>query len=420
MGLQKRCQDHEVWDHVHQRCQPTSCGALYELRGSTCILRTIDESPKNTSSEVLMDPSCPRINLSGQDFHFNEDGLLVLNETGQTYNSSQFEWINGSVQICAEDHYYFNYSEAQSYLSVVCLGISVACLALHIIIHSLIPKLRNLPGKILLSLCCALFGAQLLFLTASKKTELGQVCTLLAALTHWFFLASFFWMNVMGVDICRTFSSRVHRSGKRNSTFVYYSLYAWGCPTLIVTGALIVNFTLPESIFSPNYGAHVCWISSRIALAVFFALPVALLLLANIGLFIRTVCSIVEQKKAAKFAVDKKEEGSDSTTKKNNHNNTVRFVLYIKLALIMGLGWLFAFIASINKLQVLWYPFIFFNGLQGLFIFVAFNLKKKIYRLLWELVYKKPFPTSSVSSTKGTTTYNVSSRKSKDEKQFRD
>jgi len=134
------------------------------------------------------------------------------------------------------------------------------------------------------------------------------------------------------------------------------------------------------------------------------------------------VCSIVEQKKAGKFAVDKKEEGSssDSTAKKNNHNNTVRFVLYIKLALIMGMGWLFAFIASVNRLQVLWYPFIFFNGLQGLFIFVAFSLKKKIYRLLWELVHKKPYPTSSVSSTKGTTSSTVSSRKSKDENQFKD
>ncbi|RWR98403.1 hypothetical protein B4U79_05848, partial [Dinothrombium tinctorium] len=38
----------------------------------------------------------------------------------------------------------------------------------------------------------------------------------------------------------------------------------------------------------------------------------------------------------------------------------------------MGFTWAFGFIASFTGITYLWYPFIIFNGLQGVFIFLSF------------------------------------------------
>ena len=61
----------------------------------------------------------------------------------------------------------------------------------------------------------------------------------------------------------------------------------------------------------------------------------------------------------------------------------IRFYLYLKLFIIMGLTWIFGFIAAFARVQFLWYLFIAFNGLQGAFIFVMFDVKRKTGYMLW-------------------------------------
>jgi hypothetical protein len=50
----------------------------------------------------------------------------------------------------------------------------------------------------------------------------------------------------------------------------------------------------------------------------------------------------------------------------------------------MGLTWILGFIATLARVTFLWYPFIVFNGLQGAFIFVMFDVKRKIAYMLWD------------------------------------
>ena len=184
-------------------------------------------------------------------------------------------------------------------------------------------------------------------------------------------------------------------SGRRDLTFRFYSAYAWGCPALIVGFGVLLDVTSLWSDYAPSYGSHLCWISNRSGLGLFFVLPVALLLLQNVILFAITVHSIWNQRKAAQFALEKnqsyrpqsakQQQVPHATAGKGNdpHKNQVRFVLYIKLALIMGLAWSFGFVAALAQIPGLWYPFILFNALQGAFIFIAFDCKKKI----WFLIY---------------------------------
>lgn len=110
----------------------------------------------------------------------------------------------------------------------------------------------------------------------------------------------------------------------------------------------------------------------------------AALLLENLILFTITVVSILKQRRAAQYAVDQSYRSTDAadmasktaalerlqqdgglhqqenetdtppkrtnSAKKTKKKQKVRFILYIKLGLIMGLGWIFAFAAALVNL----------------------------------------------------------------------
>lgn len=401
VGQKKRCKQNEIFDHLHDRCHAVMCGANFINENGLCVpKKELIAHSDWPNPQAYLNSSCQRIVLvESHDYYVLENDSIVLNKTGEIINPDQYEQLineNGteSVQICANQtlqDYYFKYSSGQRFLSDICLGISIVCLAIHIGIHLVLPKLRNLPGKNLLSLSCALFLAQLLFLTAiGARMELGyELCAALAVLTHWSYLAAFFWMNVMGFDICRTFAGQMmaHHNrgpgrGQRN-TFRFYSLYAWGFPTLIVIIGLVLDFTHILDEYAPQYGGHICWISNRSGLSIFFGIPMAALLLENLILFTVTVVSIFKQRRAAQYAVDQSYRSTEAadmasktaalerlqqdgglhqqenetdappkrtnSAKKTKKKQKVRFILYIKLGLIMGLGWIFAFAAALVK-----------------------------------------------------------------------
>jgi len=216
VGHQKKCQKNEIWDHLHSRCHAVVCGSLYENIAGECRIRVNLYDGWIDSDSNKMNSSCQRLKLTSKEFYQLINNSIIINQTGEMLDAGQYEIepVSGDVQICADDSLqdYFDYDAVQNYLSNVCLSISVICLALHIGLHLALPKLRNLPGKNLLSLSCALFVAQIIFLTCIRSTSMGRLCTFLAALTHWSYLAAFFWMNVMGYDICRTFTSKIHRT----------------------------------------------------------------------------------------------------------------------------------------------------------------------------------------------------------------
>ncbi|KAL1476530.1 hypothetical protein MTO96_036430 [Rhipicephalus appendiculatus] len=59
-----------------------------------------------------------------------------------------------------------------------------------------------------------------------------------------------------------------------------------------------------------------------------------------------------------------------------------RLALYVKLAVVLGLTWVFGFAAALTGVQALWYPFIVLCSLQGAFIFLAFTFKRSVLRMV--------------------------------------
>ncbi|XP_002413201.4 uncharacterized protein LOC8039131 [Ixodes scapularis] len=265
----------------------------------------------------------------------------------------------------------------QDVLSTVVLLISVICLVLHVAAYALAPKLRTGPSRLLLCLAVSVLVAQASFVAGGMLFMPNtKLCAALGIVSHGGHLAAFFWMNAMAVDIQRTFRAGIRGSSRAGSwrSFLGYSLYAWLGPVLLVASASLLDHLLPQSPLSPAYGRPSCWLNRPLSLAAFFGAPVLLLLLTNLVLFALTAHSIQRTEQQTKVAHRQSRRQGDQ----------VRFVLYVKLAVMFGLTWVFGFAAAISGISFLWFPFIVLCGLHGAFIFLAFTFKKSVANMVLE------------------------------------
>lgn len=267
----------------------------------------------------------------------------------------------------------------ENVLSTVLLLISVLCLVLHVAAYALVSKLRTGPSRLVLCLALSVLVAQGSFVAGGMFFESGSaLCSTFAVVSHAAHLAAFFWMNVMAMDVQRTFRRGVSGSSRAASAFLSYSAYAWLAPAVLVAAASTLQYLEPESAWSPSYGTPYCWINRPLSLIAFFGAPVLLLLLANTAFFLLTARSIhltTEQTKVARRSVSSG-GGSGASMERG------RLALYVKLAVVFGLTWVFGFAAALTGVQALWYPFIVLCSLQGAFIFLAFTFKRSVLRMV--------------------------------------
>lgn len=146
----------------------------------------------------------------------------------------------------------------EAYLTGFCLSVSVISLILHVGIYYALPKLSNLPSKNLLSLSWALLLAQFLFLVGvNPEYEVPlELCIGIAVVVYYCFLAAFLWMNVMSVDIWRTFSRSIFRGSDGSRTHRKYAIYAWGTAALLVLAALTVDLCIEDGAVKPSFGTR--------------------------------------------------------------------------------------------------------------------------------------------------------------------
>ncbi|KAF2358321.1 GPCR family 2 secretin-like [Trinorchestia longiramus] len=184
-----------------------------------------------------------------------------------------------------------------------------------------------------------------------------------------------------------------------------------------------VNFTDIMPQYKPQYNSgSLCWINNRDSLILFFLMPIGVIILENVALFIVTSYGIYQQSKYSKFAkmrsqsikkhenrnVPKESRISDDHKNRAERKDRIRFLLYIKLGIIQGLTWTTGFLAAITGLPACWYLFTVLNGLQGFFIFLSFDMKKKVWlsvheKLTWKLwTLRSSTGTSTTTFTTGT------------------
>ncbi|XP_022237592.1 uncharacterized protein LOC111085001 [Limulus polyphemus] len=380
VGTKRRCLHSQVYDPWQEKCRNISCGRLFINKNGICKqgYHNLLENPVNFpdwSNSTLLS-SCPKVSVSADDFKIDINGTVVLKQTGHILRFGAYEAAtNTSILVCApsKENIISKFGDIQGYLTVTCTSISLVSLFLKIIIYLFTPENHNLPAKIVVCLSISLLVGQSVFLLGTHKTHYFILCKCMAIIMHYSFLASFFWMNVLAYDICKTFCSlKVTRNVSNNRELMKYCTYGWFCPLLIVATAVTIDLVFQENVISPGYGKTLCWISNRMALLIFFAVPLGILVTVNAILFIKTTVQISRSKRHSRVAHENTGQG----------RSRLRLVLYVKLALVMGLTWTFGFMAAIAGSDVLWCFFIVFNSLQGAFILLAFTQITDLIALL--------------------------------------
>ena len=319
-----------------------------------------------------------RVNISADLDNFNNHPLTALTD----FNCSNCSNIDDNktfdsfeTDIILKKFGFNLFLPKQQLLLESCLVISLICLLIHLTVYSFVPKLRNLPGKCLMSLSFALF------LTASSYIVSFNVqispdnlfCLFSALIRLYSLLAAFFWMSVMAFDVYKTFKCSIRSSRccnhYRKYNFFKYSIYAWTIPAGIVMMTAIIQKNLPlNHPLNPAYGLHHCGISHLEALLIYFLLPVGIILFGNVVLFILTVRQLIATTDEIKLA--------------NRSSAKDKLIWFIKLVIVLGLTWIFCLTANFVDIPYVKYPFIVLEGLHGALIFITFTLKRNVYNLI--------------------------------------
>ncbi|XP_046547640.1 adhesion G-protein coupled receptor G6-like [Haliotis rubra] len=401
----------EVFNIYSHKCVTLMCDGM-DMRpvNGTCLLK--DRQVMNGTGQLyphgahiftitlsvhLGDESlhCPsgKLSIHQSEFNLVNDSLLYI-PSGVMLPPGNFSLTKHGAIICShfsrshtDQVVFFDYSNTQVVLTIVASSVSMTSLVGVLLVYSFLPQLRNVPGKIVMSLSATLLVAQGLQLMTKVPT--GPMCVAVASLVHTMWLSTFLWMSLLSIDLARSLRSMSPLSGieSHNKLFCLYACVGWGIPFLLVVTCIVIDRFHVWGI-SIGYGSdHLCWIANPKASLYVFGLPLALTLLINVTCFILTLISI--EKTASKVA----------SHSKSCKNEKKRLGIYVRLSFIMGFSWIFCFIAAFAHVPLLWYFQIVLNGLQGFYIFVCFLCKSRNFKLLKEKLYCLPKKTQTRGNT---------------------
>ena len=257
-------------------------------------------------------------------------------------------------------------------LTLICFSISILFLSILLVTYWMFNELRTLPGLNLMSLAVSMLLSQLIWLLGTAQFKNTKACKVLGIIEHYLFLVAFMAMSAISYHSCIVFS-RPFNTISNNARpvlpkFTKYSSIVWISPAIFI--AVCVTLDQTEATFH-IYGIT-CWLSTGKAVVFLFILPAAVIILFNIATFIKTALALCYNK-------------DTEILRKNRKQN---LVVCMKLATLVGLPWLFAFLGVIFPDTVAFeYLFVVFACLQGFYMGVAFVCNKKtlqLYKNWWE------------------------------------
>ncbi|XP_062844144.1 adhesion G protein-coupled receptor B1-like [Trichomycterus rosablanca] len=155
---------------------------------------------------------------------------------------------------------------------IVGCGVSSLTLLLLIIIYVSVWKyIRSERSVILINFCLSIICSNALILIGQTQARNKIMCTLVAALLHFFFLSSFCWV------LTEAWQSYMAVTGRLRNRIIRkrFLCLGWGLPALVV--AISVGFTKAKGYGTVNY----CWLSLEGGLLYSFVGPAAAVVLVN-------------------------------------------------------------------------------------------------------------------------------------------
>ncbi|XP_052894771.1 G-protein coupled receptor Mth2-like [Anopheles moucheti] len=262
--------------------------------------------------------------------------------------------------------------------------LSVPFLLLTFFVYACIPELRNMHGKSLMSyvLGLAVGYTVLSMVQLSVFPGLSSSCVISGYIVYFSFMVSFFWLNVMSFDIYWTFKGVTGVRSSETKKFLLYSLYAWGCPILLVSTAILADYTdLFPDYLRPKFGTTRClFVENKLIEFLYLYMPLLILVFMNVVFFVITALRIY--KIQCETSVVRRGDSKRHTKLDNDRD---RFGLYLRLFIVMGVTWSLEIISwAVDNNAWIFYVSDVCNCIQGFLIFALFVLKQKIKRLIYK------------------------------------
>ncbi|XP_077190272.1 adhesion G protein-coupled receptor E3 isoform X2 [Paroedura picta] len=259
------------------------------------------------------------------------------------------------------------------FISYIGLIISIICLFLSIITFLFCHSAQNSSTFIHLQLGLCLFFADILFLAGIDKTYNKVLCSVIAGMLHYLFLACFVWMFVEGVNlyfIVKNLKVANYSGANKHVKIVMY-LCGYGIPALIV---VISAASAPWA-----YGTHYhCWLNPDKGFHWSFLGPVCAIIVINTAFFC-LILKILREKLASL--------NSKVSTLKNTRSLTFKAIAHL---FILGLTWCFGLLQFEPLADIMAYLFTLTNSVQGAFIFLVHCLlNKKVREAYWNWICRR-------------------------------
>ncbi|XP_039666731.1 adhesion G protein-coupled receptor L2 isoform X19 [Perca fluviatilis] len=271
--------------------------------------------------------------------------------------------------------------------------VSLVCLAISIFTFCFFRGLQSDRNTIHKNLCINLFIAELIFLIGIDMTELGIGCAIIAGILHFFFLASFSWMCLEGVQLYLMLVE-VFESEYSRKKYYYVSGYLF--PAIVVGVSAAIDYG--------SYGkGKACWLSVDNHFIWSFIGPVTFIIMLNLIFLVITMYKMVKH----------------TTTLKPDSSRLENIKSWVMgafaLLCLLGLTWSFGLFFINESSIVMAYLFTIFNTLQGMFIFIFHCLLQKKVRKEYSKCFRHTYccgglPTESSHGSAKTSTTRTSAR----------
>ncbi|CAG4971210.1 unnamed protein product [Colias eurytheme] len=180
-------------------------------------------------------------------------------------------------------------------------------------------------------------------------------------------------------DGSRGYAKRpIHRKGEK-SKFCMYCLYAWGVPLSMSIGFVLINAAdlrdMPWFI-QPNVPTFGCFLNGGQKF-VYLHIPMLILILCNWIFYLLTAFNIWRLSRGTARVLNSEAAGNPAA----HRTQKQRFMIYLKLSVIMGINWILGVISSFFPELYIWY-ITDTNLFIGVIIFLIFICKRSIYNKL--------------------------------------
>ncbi|XP_044941298.1 adhesion G protein-coupled receptor E3-like isoform X1 [Mustela putorius furo] len=261
-------------------------------------------------------------------------------------------------------------------ITYVGLSLSLLCLFLAALTFLLCRTIQNISTSLHLQLSICLFLAHLLFLTGIERTKSKVLCSIIAGVLHYLYLASFTWMLLEGLQLFLTVKNlkvaNYISAGKFKRRFIYP--FGYGIPAVIVAVSAGLEHT--------SYGTEThCWLNFHGRFIWSFMGPVFVIILINFSFYLTTLCILKNQLSSLNNELSRM------------HNTRMLAFKAIAQLFILGCSWGLGFFLVEGVLDpirsVMAYSFTIINVLQGVYIYLVYCLLNHKVREEYRRWFKK-------------------------------